>query len=338
MKQFLVILVMVFMMVLPVFGAGEAESGSDVEEGISKTVKIPSDYISIGGNQIGQTTYTWSAAITALITSELDVPSAAEETRGVGDNITRLIAGDIEFGFMTNTNVLDANKAQGNYEGVEIGKIVSVIGLAPCETHIIVPADSDIQTVHDFAGKRVGIGQPGGNVYFLVGDVLRSLGYEESDYKAFAVSLSEQARMIRDRQLDVLIWNGTASLPAITELAVSKDIRFISMSKEDIAALSEIYPFSAATIPANTYQGQTVDVSTFQTRNTMATSIDVPEETVYQVTKLIFENLDKLAKVHAAFSKVDIDTVLLGQPVGRIHPGALRYYKEIGVPGVEEFF
>jgi TRAP-type uncharacterized transport system substrate-binding protein len=54
------------------------------------------------------------------------------------------------------------------------------------------------------------------------------------------------------------------------------------------------------------------------------------------MTKAVFENLEALAGVHPAFGKMSADTVLngFGSP---LHPGALRYYREINVPGIEEF-
>jgi len=62
----------------------------------------------------------------------------------------------------------------------------------------------------------------------------------------------------------------------------------------------------------------------------------VSEGRVYDMTKAIFENLDDLAGVHPAFGRVSKETVLngFGAP---LHPGALKYYREIGVPGIEEF-
>ena len=78
------------------------------------------------------------------------------------------------------------------------------------------------------------------------------------------------------------------------------------------------------------------DTPTYGLANGLVISADVPEERVYQMTKAVFENLDALAGVHPAFGKMSADTVLngFGSP---LHPGALRYYREIGVPGIEEF-
>jgi TRAP transporter TAXI family solute receptor len=79
-----------------------------------------------------------------------------------------------------------------------------------------------------------------------------------------------------------------------------------------------------------------MDIPTFGLANGLVISADVAEERVYEMTKAVMENLDALAGVHPAFGEMSVDTVLdgFGSP---LHPGALRYYREIGVPGIEEF-
>jgi TRAP transporter TAXI family solute receptor len=83
-------------------------------------------------------------------------------------------------------------------------------------------------------------------------------------------------------------------------------------------------------IPANTYDGQTEDVETAAVGNFLISHDGVSEETAYQMTKLLFENLDKLTAAHAAAKAIDPAKALDGMPVP-LHPGAERYYKEKGL-------
>src|SRR5690606_41978162 len=89
-------------------------------------------------------------------------------------------------------------------------------------------------------------------------------------------------------------------------------------------------PYQPVVIPAVTYYGQTEDVETAAVGNFLITHDGVSEETVYQMTKLLFENLDRLAASHAAAKAIDPKKALDGMPVP-LHPGAERYYKEVGV-------
>nr|HMQ74280.1 TAXI family TRAP transporter solute-binding subunit [Rubrivivax sp.] len=89
-------------------------------------------------------------------------------------------------------------------------------------------------------------------------------------------------------------------------------------------------PYVSATIPAGTYNGQTSDVPTMAIVNFLVTHDGVPEETVYQMTKQLFENLDQMVAAHKAASAIKLEQATAGMPVP-LHPGAARYYKEKGL-------
>ena len=144
---------------------------------------------------------------------------------------------------------------------------------------------------------------------------------------------------MRDGQLDVVIWIGSAALPAITELCATKDVVFLDVDDAIIEKMQEKCPVVEKCVIADgTYTDQTGDVKSFCVRNVLATSADVSNETVYQVTKLIMENAETLGAVHKALATISPETALLGLTKETpLHPGALRYYQEIGVPGLEIF-
>ena len=83
-------------------------------------------------------------------------------------------------------------------------------------------------------------------------------------------------------------------------------------------------------LPAGTYTGQDADVPTAAVTNILVTHDGVPEETVYQMTKQLFENLDTLKAAHAAGNSIDPAKAAENLPIP-LHPGAERYYKEAGI-------
>jgi hypothetical protein len=89
-------------------------------------------------------------------------------------------------------------------------------------------------------------------------------------------------------------------------------------------------PYVAATIPAGTYEGQTADIPTLAVGNFFVTHEGVDEETVYQMTKLLFENLPELVAAHKAATAISLEGALTGMPVP-LHPGAERFYREAGL-------
>ena len=88
-------------------------------------------------------------------------------------------------------------------------------------------------------------------------------------------------------------------------------------------------PYAPGVIPAGTYDGQTADVPTAAITNILVTRADLDDETVYRMTKALFENLDEMVAAHAAAKAIDIDSATKGLPIP-LHPGAERYYKEMG--------
>lgn len=87
-------------------------------------------------------------------------------------------------------------------------------------------------------------------------------------------------------------------------------------------------------IPAATYPGQDSDVQTVAKSNLLVARDDVDDEVVYQVTKAMFENLGFLRNIHDAMYETSLDRALVGVPMP-LHPGALRYYQEVGLLGAD---
>ena len=99
---------------------------------------------------------------------------------------------------------------------------------------------------------------------------------------------------------------------------------------ENGAGKSTLMKVLSGVYPAGTYEGQTEDVATAAVGNMLVTHSDVPEETAYQMTKQLFENLDRMTAAHAAAKAIKLEAATEGMPVP-LHPGAERYYKEKGV-------
>ena len=87
--------------------------------------------------------------------------------------------------------------------------------------------------------------------------------------------------------------------------------------------------YQAAKIPAGTYDGQEADVPTVAITNILVTHEGVSDEVAYQMTKLLFGNLDQLTKAHSAAKDITLENATKALPIP-LHPGAERYYKEVG--------
>ena len=294
------------------------------------------DFFSIGSCPVGCTAYTWSAGIADVINKNVEgIEVTAEETKGYVANINLLQAGELEASMATSLSSYEAWAATGPYEGSEPGRILSWMSIAPVGMHIITLEGGPINSVEDLKGKRVGMGQPGG-VSMLDANALMGMVAGE-DFEAFRVRLADMVDMLGDGNIDAALWNGSFPLPPVIKLSAQRDVKLISISDEFFADLNAKYPpYFRLSIPGGTYEDVAADTPTYGLANGLVVLADVSEERVYEMTKAIFENLDDLAGVHPAFGRVSKDTVLngFGAP---LHPGALKYYREIGVPGIEEF-
>ncbi|MEM1264974.1 MAG: TAXI family TRAP transporter solute-binding subunit [Pseudomonadota bacterium] len=294
------------------------------------------EFFSIGSCPVGCTAYTWSAGIADVINKTVEgVEATAEETKGYVANINLLQDKEIEASMATSLSSYEAWAATGPYEGSEPGKILSWMSIAPVAMHIITLADGPINSVEDLKGKRIGMGQPGG-VSMLDANAMMEMVAGE-DFKPFRVRLGDMVDMLSDGNIDAALWNGSFPLPPVIKLAAQRDLQLIPISDAFFAEISAAYPpYFRLSIPGGTYEDVAEDTPTYGLANGLVISADVSEDRVYEMTKAIFESLDDLAGVHPAFGRVSKETVLngFGAP---LHPGALRYYREIGVPGIEEF-
>lgn len=304
------------------------------------TATVAADqFISISAGPVGITAYTWAAGVAEVINKNVSgVRASAEESKGYVDNVRLIYKGDVEVAFSTSLIAYDAYKSTGMFDGGKEGKILSWLSIAPTAQHVLTLTDSGINSLADLKGKRIGMGQPGG-VSMLDADALTAfLGLTaDEDFKTFRVRLGNMVDMLGDGQLDVVLWNGTFPLPPVKKIGTQRDIKLLPIPDETFNNLQTKYPpYFRNEIPAKTYQGIDQATPTYGLGNVMVISAELSEDLVYQMTKAVMENLDYLGTVHPGFKRISKASVLngFGAP---LHPGALKYYREADIPGIEDF-
>jgi TRAP transporter TAXI family solute receptor len=139
---------------------------------------------------------------------------------------------------------------------------------------------------------------------------------------------AESAELIKNRQLDATLQSSGLGVAFIQDLAATMEINIVAIPAEVVESIGA--PYVASTIPAGTYDGQNQDVPTAAIGNILVTHAGVSEETAYQMTKLMYENLDRMIASHAAANDIDPAKALDGLSIP-LHPGAERYYREAGL-------
>jgi TRAP transporter TAXI family solute receptor len=300
---------------------------------------IAETYLSIGSNPVGNTAYQWAAGISELVNKNVSgVKAAAEGTKGYVANVQLMLDGKVEAGFSNTRLAYEAHHAQGSYEGQKKGQIVGWMSVKPIYMQVVVKADSGINSLSDLRGKRVGMGQPGGTSMLDADLLMETVGLTPGqDFKEFRVKLPTMVDMLGDNQLDALIWSGTPPMPPVIKLKSQHDVRFLDIPRDISEKIMKVSPaYTKGDLKANVYADQPNEVKSYMLGNVLLIKADVPEEIVYQATKAVMENLDFMATVHPAWKTVQKDAIVNGFTIP-VHPGALRYYREAGVAGIEEF-
>ena len=234
---------------------------------------------------------------------------------------------------------VQSNVAYNAYAGVDQFKdkpaknLRFIASLYPETIQIVARADSGIKTVKDIKGKRLVPGDRGSGTEV---DTLNVLGVYGFTYKDFAgvdwLGFSGAAQRLQDKQADVTFTTAGWPTAAIQELAISAKIMLVPIEEAKIKELTTKYPFySRIVIPKGTYKDQEKDVATITTMAQWVVGAEVPDEVVYKLTKALWETgAAKMANAHAQGKNVQVKTALAGMAIP-LHPGAEKYYKEVGV-------
>ncbi|MCV2865543.1 TAXI family TRAP transporter solute-binding subunit [Defluviimonas sp. WL0075] len=210
-----------------------------------------------------------------------------------------------------------------------LDRIRGVAAAYPNYIQIAAAAESGIKTLADIKGKSMSVGAPKSGTELNARAIFAAAGMSYDDMaKTEYLPFAESVELMKNRQLDGTLQSAGLGVASIKDLSTSMPTTIVSIPAEIAETLGA--PYEAATIPAGTYEGQTEDVPTLAVRNFFVTHEGVPEEAVYMMTKLMFENLPELVAAHKAAGGITLEGALSGMPVP-LHPGAERYYKEAGL-------
>ena len=195
---------------------------------------------------------------------------------------------------------------------------------------ISVLADSGINSIADLAGKRVVVGTPASSASTMGWTVLGTYGLTDKDVKGSELSIAEGVEALKNGDVDCVFIFSAAPNSALTELSVTKDFKLLSIDEEhQKAAIEQHSYFSTATLSADLYTCTSEDTTTLAMPTLLACDSSLSNEAAYQFVKGIYENLDVISTSHAMAAKINLDHA--ANINLEIHPGALQYYREMGI-------
>jgi len=274
------------------------------------------------------TYYAFGSAVGQIMTEKTKIPVTVQSTGASKANIQLINAGEIELALVQNDVMDYAWKGVDLFNGE---KIQSFSAMAAIYAEVCqVVAHPSIQSIADLKGKNVSVGDAGSGTEFNARQILEAYGITFNDIGKQNLGFGASADALKDGKIDAFFCVAGAPTPAIIDLATTREVVVLDVDDAHAAQLIQKYPFfTQYSIPVGSYRGQTAPVKTVAVKATFIVSSKLSENTVYQLTKVVFANKDEITKAHAKGAEISTSYAIEGISTP-FHPGAIKYYKEIG--------
>ena len=292
-------------------------------------------FISIGTGGLTGVYYPTGGAICRLLNKGRKlhgIRCSVESTGGSIFNLNTIANGELDFGVAQSDWQYHAYQGSSKFSGQGGNQDLRAVFSIHSEPFTVMARDdSGIKTVKDLQGKRVNIGNPGSGQRGTMEVLMQKLGWTKDSFKlASELKATEQSRALCDNKIDAMIYTVGHPNASIKEAATACDAHLVPVAGAEVEALIGAHSYYAsAVIPGGMYQGSDDDTLTFGVKATLVTSSKVDEGVVYELVKVVFENLDNFRELHPAFKHLQAADMLKGNSAP-FHAGAQKYYKEKG--------
>lgn len=310
------------------FGLGALVAGSLA---VSAPAAMATEFVNVLTGGTSGVYYPLGVALADIYAKNIpDSRTQVQSTKASVENLNLLQQGRGELGFALGDSVKDAYEGNADVGFAKpLDKLRAIAAIYPNYIQIAASADSGVSTVTELAGKSVSVGAAKSGTEVNARKILDALGMTYDDLgKVEYLPFAESVELMKNRQLDATLQSSGLGSAALKDLSSTQDVTYVSIPAEVADTLGA--PYAAGVIPAGTYPGQDADIPTLAITNILVTSSDVSDELAYEMTKLLFENLEQLKAAHAAAGAIDIKEAVKNSPIP-LHPGAEKYYKEQGL-------
>ncbi|GAB3790559.1 TAXI family TRAP transporter solute-binding subunit [Virgibacillus kimchii] len=322
----------VFILIIILLSAcGEDASTEDGSTSASGGAAVPGD-LRIGASTIGGFWYTLAASMGEQLDEVYPGTTATVIEGGSISNLAGMADGTFEIAFSSGPMIHAAREGTAPFDE-KIENVSTIATLYPTAMHIVVREDSDIYTIEDLAGKIVSPGVKGYGSELAFIDILEvhGMSYDDIDRVEY-VGTSDGADLLRDRHIDAIATIGGVPNAVFQELASTVGIRLIPLGEETVDQLQELNEgYIPHEFTTDDYDFLDDSMNTIAPYTSLLVNDDLlDEEAVYELTKMLFEDKDRWKDISTIMDDFDA-AYSIENNVGKINPGAERYYEEIGV-------
>lgn len=287
--------------------------------------------MTMGTGGTAGTYYGYGGILGSQIKTSSGITVNVVSTDGSKANILGIDSGNYQLGTVQSDVMAYAYAGTRSFETEGALDSFRVIGGLYAEAVQLVTMDPNIKSVADLAGKKVSIGAAGSGVYFNAIDILGAAGLAETDIQPQYQSFADSADALKDGKIDAAFIVAGAPTPAIQELCTTTNAYLVPIDGDVANKLMQSSPYyTTYNIPAETYKGQTADVTTVTVKATLIVSTSASEDDVYAITKAVFDNADAIKAAHAKGAELSLANATEGM-TAPFHKGAAKYFAEKGI-------
>lgn len=261
--------------------------------------------------------------------------ASAEVTGGSVANLQAVGNKKSDIGFSQVDAAWDAINGLDKFKS---GKLdIKALGvLYPNHMHVVTVEGSGVNKIEDIKGKRVSTGSPGSATEVFAFRVIEAAGLDPmKDIIRERLGAAESVNAIKDKKIDAFFWVGGLPTAAVTDLAATPGtkIKFLDIA-QNVGKMNAKYGkiYAPAVIPKATYGGMDQDNKDVTVWNILVVHGSMPDDLAYSITKTLMETRGELAKVHKEALNIREDSQNAANAGIPWHPGAVKYFKEKGIP------
>ncbi|CAN0656561.1 TAXI family TRAP transporter solute-binding subunit [Nitratireductor aquimarinus] len=294
------------------------------------------EQLSIGTSSSGSGPYINGATISEVFNNAQDkYKLSVQTTGGYRDNLGLVLNSELDIALNTLIDLEFAYNKRNDFANIPIAdefknlRQLFIFSVVP--ENVFVREDSGITSLEGIKGHAINLNTPSSFTYGLNLELLKAAGLSTDDIKAGTVSTGQVFDEIRNGVFDGGMHVFQVGLANAQQLSSTVPMRYLNLDPEVIERLNEVYydllvPFE---VPAGTYRGQDEPVSTFGLAQVIYTDAEADEDMIYEFTKAFWENLQALGESNTSFKGLTVELGAQKRTVP-MHPGAERYFKEIG--------
>lgn len=271
----------------------------------------------------------YGEGVAQVVSDVVGIPTSTRQTQGPAQNLVLLQAGQTEMAMTTSGPAFEgmngtSELAPGQtYENMRV-----LFAMYPTPFQMIALESSGISSLEQLDGKRVGAGPRAGTGGTYWTRWLENMGLDASLQYG---GIGDQASQLADGRLDAIVTAGGIPHPSLSELENTQDVTIFGMSEETRASILEANPYAVEfTIPEGTYSTPEGDLATVAMWNFVVVDASMSDDVAYEITKAILESDERMVSTHSAAKDTVAENVLNNTFIP-LHPGAARYYEEVGI-------